>query len=137
MSETPASQRRGGLFGGAADAAVTLLGSGRTRLELLGNELKEEKLRAVRLLLWSQLLAFCLAIGTVLLVALLVVVFWESRVVVLVCSIAVFTVCSALAYGALKRAMQQPKHLFASSLAELDEDRRQLQRSAGDESRAA
>jgi hypothetical protein len=41
-------------------------GTGRTRLELLGNDLKEEKLRAVHLLLLSQVVAFCLMVGTIL-----------------------------------------------------------------------
>ena len=89
MSETTAGKRAGsgGLFAGATNGATALLATGRTRLELLGNELKEEKLRAVRLLLLSQMLAFCAALGTVLLVALLVVVYWENRAIVLAWSL--------------------------------------------------
>jgi len=67
-----ASGSSSGLFAAARNSAATLLTAGRTRLELLGNEIKEEKLRAVHLLLVSQLLAFCLALGTILGVALLV-----------------------------------------------------------------
>jgi uncharacterized membrane protein YqjE len=57
MSDPTVSAGRAGrgLFTGTRNGALALLGSGRTRLELLGNELKEEKLRAVRLLLWSQM----------------------------------------------------------------------------------
>lgn len=138
MSETPASTGSGSsrLFLGARNGAATLLSTGRTRLELLGNELKEEKLRAVRLLLWSQMVAFCLAVGTILLVGLLVVSFWESRTIVLAAAAAVFFACSGFAYAALQRAMQRPDRVFAASLAELAEDVRQLKRAAGDESRA-
>ena len=137
MSDTTVSAGRTGrgLFTGARDGALTLLGSGRTRLELLGNELKEEQLRAVRLLLWSQMLAFCLALGTILLVGLLVVVFWEQRVVLLASTGVLFVACGGLAYIALQRGMRRPEHLFAASLAQLEEDLRQLKQAAGDESR--
>ncbi len=136
MSDTTGSAGRSGrsLFAGTRNGAIALLGTGRTRLELLGNELKEEKLRAVRLLLWSQMLAFCVALGTILLVGLLVVVFWEQRVVLLASGGALCIACGALAYSALQRSMRRPDHLFAASLAQLEEDLRQLKQAAGDES---
>ena len=133
MNETPARTGSNSLFGSARNGAAALLSTGRTRLELLGNELKEEKLRAVRLLLLSQLLAFCLAIGMILLVAMLVVIFWESRVIVLACAVGLFVVGSGFAYAALKRAMHRPDRLFAASVAELGEDLRQLKGAARDE----
>jgi uncharacterized membrane protein YqjE len=138
MSDTgfSAGNGRSGLLAGARNSALALLGSGRTRLELLGNELKEEKLRAVRLLLLSQMLAFCLALGTILLVGLLVIVYWDQRVVILASGSVLFIAGSGLAYLALQRAMRRPDHLFAASLAQLEEDLRQLKRAAGDESRA-
>lgn len=138
MSETTAGKHAGsgGLFAGATNGATALLATGRTRLELLGNELKEEKLRAVRLLLLSQMLAFCAALGTVLLVALLVVVYWEDRAIVLAWSLVLILACGGFAYTALQRATRRPDRLFAASLAELDEDLRQLKRAAGHESSA-
>ncbi|EXI77537.1 MAG: putative membrane protein [Candidatus Accumulibacter appositus] len=137
MSDTTGGVKGGGgLFAGTRNGAIALLGTGRTRLELLGNELKEEKLRAVRLLLWSQMLAFCVALGTILLVGLLVVVFWEQRVVLLATTGVLFIACGGLAYIALQRSMRRPDHLFAASLAQLEEDLRQLKQAAGDESRA-
>ena len=135
MSESRASAGSG-LFAGARNGATALLNSGRTRLELLGNEVKEEKLRAVRLLLLAQLLAFCLAAGTVLLVAMLVVIYREQMVVVLACCAALFIAGSGLAWVGLQRAMRRPDHILAASLAQLDEDLRQLKRAARDESSA-
>lgn len=137
MSNTPAStgSSSSGLLVGARNSAATLLSTGRTRLLLLGNELKEEKLRAVRLLLLSQMVAFCLAVGTILLIGLLVVTFWESRAIVLASAAAAFIACSGFAYAALKRAIQRPDPVFAASLAELAEDVRQLKRAARDEPR--
>ena len=130
MSETS------GLFAAARNSAATLLSSGRTRLELLGNEVKEEKLRAARLLLLSQMVAFCLAIGTILAVGLLVVLFWDNRVAVLACFSALFLAVAGLAFIALRTALRTPGHLFAASLAELDADLSQLRAAARNESRS-
>jgi uncharacterized membrane protein YqjE len=82
------------------------------------------------------MLAFCLALGTILLVGLLVIVYWDQRVVILASGSVLFIAGSGLAYLALQRAMRRPDHLFAASLAQLEEDLRQLKRAAGDESRA-
>ena len=82
------------------------------------------------------MLAFCVALGTILLVCLLVVVFWEQRVVLLASTGVLFVACGGLAYIALQRGMRRPEHLFAASLAQLEEDLRQLKQAAGDESRA-
>jgi uncharacterized membrane protein YqjE len=80
-------------------------------------------------------MVFCLALGTILLVALLLAVYWEYRVVLLASSGVLFIACSGLAYVALQRSMRRPEHLFAASLAQLEEDLRQLKQAAGDESR--
>lgn len=132
MSETPAS---GGLLAATRNSAATLLASGRTRLELLGNEIREEKLRAVHLLLLSQAVAFCLMISLILAIALLVVVFWDSRVFVLGGFTALFALIDSFAYIALRRAMRRGQSIFATSIAQLGEDLQQLRTAAGNESR--
>ncbi len=136
MSKKPPGTAGGSLLASARNSAVTLLGTGRTRLALLGNELKEEKQRAIHLLLLSQLLAFCVALAVILLVAVLVVTFWEQRIIVLASATALFIAASGVAYAALQRAMQRPDRAFAASLAELSEDLHQLKRAAADESGA-
>ncbi len=132
MSETPAS---GGLLAATRNSAATLLASGRTRLELLGNEIREEKLRAVHLLLLSQAVAFCLMISLILAIALLVVVFRDSRVFVLGGFTALFALIGSFAYIALRRAMRRGQSIFATSIAQLGEDLQQLRTAAGNESR--
>ena len=131
MSETPA----GGLLAATRHSAATLLATGRTRLELLGNEIRDEKLRAVHLLLLSQAVAFCLMIGLILAIALLVVVFWDSRVFVLGGFTALFALVGSFAYFALRRAMRRGQSIFATSIAQLGEDLQQLRTAAGNESR--
>jgi uncharacterized membrane protein YqjE len=79
MSESPGRVSRG-LVQATRSSAATLLATGRTRLELLGNELQEEKLRAIRLAIASLLMVLCLVLAIILAVALLVVVYWDSRV---------------------------------------------------------
>lgn len=116
------------------NSAATLLAAGRTRLELLGNEIREEKLHALRLLLLSQIFAFCLMVGTILAVALLIVVFWDHRVLVLGGFVASFFVVGGFAYVALRRSLHSDRRLFSASIAELGEDLRQLKGAARNES---
>ena len=72
-----------GLFAALKGIAATLLASGKTRLELLGNEIEEEKLRAMQLLLMAQGMVFCFGVGVILAVALISVLFWDNRLLVL------------------------------------------------------
>ena len=67
MSNDSAS--RSSLFNALRSIAATLLASGKTRLELLGNELAEEKIRFVRLLVFALAMVFCFAFGALVAVA--------------------------------------------------------------------
>lgn len=135
MNEAPA-RGSGGVFSATRDSVATLLTTVRTRLELVANELQEEKLRAVRLLLLSQLLAFCLALGTVLGVAWLVIIHWEDRALVLAGSSALFFLVAGVAYVSLMRRLRRSERLFSATLDELGEDIRQIRNATGNESRA-
>ena len=125
------SAAHGGLFTALKDIAATLLVSGRTRLELLGNEIEEEKLRAIQLLLVAQFMAFCLLLGIVLALGLLTLLFWDSRFFVLGASSFVFLAIGGFLYGVFKRTAQRSDRVFAASIAELQEDLRQLKEAAG------
>ena len=135
MSETPGGAS-GGLLAATRNSAATLLAIGRTRLELLGNDLKEEKLRAVRVLLLSQVLAFSLMVGTILAITLLVVVFWDNRVLLLSAFIVISLTSGGIAYAALRRALRTSHQPLAASVAELAEDLRQMKGAASNEPRA-
>jgi uncharacterized membrane protein YqjE len=124
------SAAHGGLFTALKDIAATLLVSGRTRLELLGNEIEEEKLRAIQLLLVAQSMAFCLVVGIVLALGLLTLLFWDNRFFVLGASSFVFLAIGGYLYGVFKRTAQRSDRVFAASLAELQEDLRQLKAAA-------
>ena len=126
----------GGILAATKNGAATLLATGRTRLELLGNEFGEEKLRAIRLLLLAQTASFCLIVGTILVLGVLTVLFWEQRLVLLIVLSAGFLLAGGVALLALRRASRGRRHLFTTSIAELEQDIRLLQGAVRSEPRA-
>ena len=133
MSNEPGGANSG-LFAALTSIAATLLASGKTRLELLGNEIEEEKLRAVHLILLAQGMVFCFGVGTLLAVALLTALYWDNRLLVLSFSSGFFMIIGGFFYTLFKRSTVRPRKVFAASLAELQEDLRQLKAAAGHES---
>ncbi len=116
----------GGPFAALRDIAATLLESGQTRLSLLGNEIEVQKRRALRELLLAQALLFCLMLGVLLGVALLTALFWEQRLLVLGALTVLFLGLAAGLFARLQRMKVEAEPVFAGSLAELQEDLRQL-----------
>ena len=132
MGETQGGET-GGLLSALKNIAATLLASGRTRLELLSNEIEEGKLRAIQLGMLAGGALFCFAIGIVLVVALLVALFWEQRLAVLGMFSAAFLTLGGFFLMRLKQASHRPDKIFSATLAELEEDLRQLRSMAGHE----
>lgn len=132
MGETQGGET-GGLLSALKNIAATLLAGGRTRLELLSNEIEEGKLRAIQLGMLAGGALFCFAIGIVLVVALLVALFWDQRLAVLAIFSAVFLALGGYFMVRFKQASHRPDKIFAASLAELEEDLRQLKSMAGHE----
>ncbi|MCM8612659.1 phage holin family protein [Accumulibacter sp.] len=126
----------GGILAATKNGAATLLATGRTRLELLANEFAEEKLRALRLLFLAQVAAFCLIVGTILVLAVLTVLFWEQRLLLLSILSVGFLLAGGAALLALRRGALGRRHLFTTSIAELEHDISLLQGAARGESRA-
>lgn len=125
MVEAPGGEHVG-LFSALKRIAATLLASGKTRLELIANEIEAGKLRAIQMLVMALAMAFCLGVGILLAVALLVALFWERRLLILGLSMAVFRVVGGVLAARLQEAARRPQKLFAASIAELEEDLRQL-----------
>lgn len=123
----------GGLFPALKNLAATLLASGRTRLDLLANEFEEEKLRAVRLLLLTQGAMFCLGLGILFGIGLLALVFHEHAALIIGACSVLFLGLTALLYGAIRSASHRPQRAFGASLAELEEDLRQLKAAVHEE----
>lgn len=125
-----------GLFASVKHLAATLVAMGRTRLELLGNEIAVEKQRFMSLFLLSQVLVLCLILGVILGVVLLALLFWEQRVLVVGGMALFFLGLAGYLYIRVQRLLHPPESVFDSSLAELEEDLRQLRTASGHEKKA-
>ena len=121
------------LFAALKGLLVTLLATGRTRLELLANEAEEEKLRLIDLLVSAAAAIFLLFLGVVLVIVWLAVVYWEQRVLVLGLSAGLTLFIGALFALHLRSRLKQPSALFRASLKELDKDIAALQKAPPDQ----
>ena len=115
-----------GPLGALKNIAITLLSTLQTRLALLGNEVQMQKRLIAQQLGLGLALVFCLGVGMLLAVALAVQLWWEYRVAVLGVSTALFLALAAYFYAALRRTLTVKDELFSATLAELQEDLRQL-----------
>src|SRR3990167_3256410 len=98
-----------------------------TRLELLANELQEERLHLTQMLVLSLFTLFCFGIGVLLLTAFIMVLFWdEHRLAVLGTLSIIFFALGMLMTMLLRSKMQAKSKLFSVSLAELAQDREYL-----------
>lgn len=122
-----------GLFASVKNLAATLVATGRTRLELLGNEIAVEKRRFLKLFLLSQVLVLSLILGTILLVALVALLFWDQRVLVVGGMALFFLALAGFLYFRMQRLLHPSESIFESSLAELAEDVRRLKAVSGHE----
>lgn len=121
-----------GLMGSIKQLLSTVTSIASTRLELLANEVQEERLHLTQMLLFTLFALFCFGVGILLLTAFIVVLFWDDhRLAVLGALSALFFALGALTAMLLRSKAQAKPRLFSASLAELTKDRAQL--SAGDE----
>lgn len=113
-----------GLLGSLRGLADGLIGSAHDRLELLAVELHEEKYRLIQIFIWISAIVFLAMLATVFASLAIVVLFWESARVIVVCSLAAIYIgaLAAVALGFKNYLKRQPKP-FAATLSELREDR--------------
>lgn len=121
----------GGTWGATQDKAATLLAIAQTRLELIGNELEVGRITITRQLVLALTLLFCVALGVVLTVMCLVILFWDQRLVVVALAAGSIWGLALYVYFAIQRTNRRAAPLFNATLAELQEDLRQLKAAAG------
>lgn len=98
-----------------------------TRLELLANELQEERLRLTQMFLFSLFSLFCFGMGLLLLTIFIVVLFWDDhRLAVLGSLCIIFFMAGTLMTVLLRNKVRSKSRLFSVSLAELAKDREHL-----------
>jgi uncharacterized membrane protein YqjE len=97
------------------------------RLELLGVEAQEEVVRVVGLLLWGVAAALLLSLGLGFLAVFITVALWETqRLLALGVFATLFLTLGGIATWMAYQRVRRESTLFASSLAELRQDREQL-----------
>jgi uncharacterized membrane protein YqjE len=116
-----------GLMESSKRVVSTLLTIFQTRLELLSNEIEEERLRVRQMLFYGSIALFFFGLSIMLMTVFIVVLFWDSyRLPVLGGLAALFFLAGLLVWNSLQCAASERSKLFSSSLAELDEDRARL-----------
>jgi uncharacterized membrane protein YqjE len=122
---------REGLFSALKNLLGTLLAIGKTRAELLVTEVEEEKLRLMSLWAKAFSVAWLLALGTVMAICWIALLFWEQRVMVFGIAAGLFISVGIVVFASLRRQLSQPSKMFRASLAELETDMAQLRRGEG------
>jgi len=116
-----------GLMESLKRLACTSLVIIQTRIELLSNELEEERLRIGQMLLYGSVALFFFGLAILLMTVFIVAVFWDSyRLPVLGGFVMLYFVAGLLVWNALRRVSREKTRLFSASLSELDDDRDRL-----------
>lgn len=116
-----------GLFASLRIFAHTSVAIAQTRLELLANEIEEEKLRVGQLLVFGGIALFCVAVGVVFFAIFITVLLWDShRLLVLGVFAALFLGAGVVAILLFRGYASAASKLFSASLAELGKDRQRL-----------
>jgi uncharacterized membrane protein YqjE len=111
--------------------ATSLLEMAQTRLELLSNEVEVARITITRQLILALALLFCVSMGLVLSTIGLVILFWEQRLLVAGIAAALAWGGAAYIYLRMRSTARHAAPLFNASMAELQEDLRQLKAAAG------
>jgi uncharacterized membrane protein YqjE len=120
-TRTPGSS---GLLGNLRGFADGLIGSAHDRLELLAVELHEEKFRLIQIFIWISAIVFLAMLAVVFASMAVVVLFWESSRVAVVCSLAgSYFVALVVAVMGFQRYLKRQPKPFAGTLSELRQDR--------------
>lgn len=113
-----------GLLGAIRGLADGLLESARQRVELFSLELREEKLRAVQLLIWIGAAMFAAALALTLASVTIVYLFWETaRLPVLIGLTLFYAGGCAVAVHKVRRYLNRQPRPFEGTLTELQHDR--------------
>lgn len=114
----------GGLFASLRRLLATGLEIAQVRLQLLGNELEQEKLRLFDGLLLAGVGLMMVTVGAALLCGFVLMLFWEGyRLAALAALTLLFLGGGLLVLRAGGQRLRSPGSLFQASLAELRQDR--------------
>jgi len=127
VTDRTAPGSRRGLRSATVQLAESLLGLGRTRLELAAVEFEEARARASERLVLVLIAGLCFALAVLAASMLVVVLFWDTHRIAALCGVTI--VYALLGLAALWRLAAQRRSqgpAFAATLAELERDREWL-----------
>jgi len=128
VSEHPVRSAGGGLLDSLARFGQSLLDAIQTRLQLIADELEQQGARVARLALLWALAGICLLLAVILFAMLLVLLFWESRVLVISILLAVVAAIGIGAWLKARMLAHSRPRAFSDLLEELSEDRAAIAR---------
>jgi uncharacterized membrane protein YqjE len=104
--------------------SASVVALGRTRLELFGIELSEQKENAVRIGVLAAIGLLCLAMAAAVFTAFIAVLFWETdyRELAVGLLAAAWLLAGVLCLLTVSRRLKDAKHPFSLTLAELERD---------------
>ena len=109
---------------------ATLLAIAHTRLELLSTELEEQWVWLSSMLAWALVGLFCAGLGVVLATLFVVLALWDTHRLLALGIPAIlfllFLLGAALAWLVVRGKARAKPRLFATSLAELSKDHKEL-----------
>jgi uncharacterized membrane protein YqjE len=116
-----------GLLESLSAFAITLVNVAHTRLELLSTDLEEDRARLFSLVALYLIAAFCLVVGLVIAIILVVFMLWESHRLLALSLVAGFFLLMGLGLCAFARHKAKTKpRLFSASLSELLKDQQEF-----------
>jgi len=115
-----------GLFDSVKSLLSTLVALAHNRLELLSTELHEEVERVALLVLWGAVALFFAFLSVVFVAVLILVAFWESRVLTASLLAASFFALALVTGLVARHQIAAKPRPFDASLNELAKDREQL-----------
>ncbi len=120
--EAPGSQSQG-LVHSLRNLGRTGIAILYTRLQLVSNEIQEEKERLIELMVYAVVGVFCASFGVLLLTFYIVVAFWDTnRLTVLAIMTLLYLLLGVAALIAFRTKAKAHAALFAATLAELKKD---------------
>lgn len=138
MSEQPgaaegARRTPGGLFDSLRSIGPSLLALLRTRLELFGIEVAEERARLATLALLALAGALCVAMALLIFNVLVLAWFWDThRIAAIVCLIALYALAGVACFVNLRTRLAARRPLFEATMTELKSDLEALARARQD-----
>jgi uncharacterized membrane protein YqjE len=121
------SAESGGLLHSLRNLGDTLIALLQARLEIVSGEFEEQRLLLQQLLLLAVAAGFCLAVASLLAVAFIVVLLWDTYRIAAIGGLFIVFLATGIGLVAVlvAKANARPR-LFATTMGELDKDREAL-----------